>query len=295
MTTRIESARHRPVAAEPPRDLASRDAARRLASWIESSRSTAFLGELFRKKTCAERPDACVPIAEARPELFVQGDPNEVDAIDPRDVKQNRVGDCYLLASLQALAQTARGRARLREIVKEKRDAAGLRYEVTFHVPKRFYERGPPLKPKTITIEPRFIEAGAHRTATGSGATEVWVAVIEAAYAKLNGSYAAIDGGRCESALAALTGNVATTTSDPAALEPALLAGRPVCMWFFGKNLDAHAVRPRHAYAVAAITRDASGRVFVQLRNPWGHHHPPPIPLDILSHLGAEAAIGDMH
>jgi len=294
MTTRIEGAPSRPpLSPAPAPPPPSRLSAERLAGFIASAPpSAAFVAELFREKSCPERLDACVPVPETRPELFVQDGPSEVDAIDPRDVRQNRIGDCYLLAAMQSLAETARGRDVLRGMIRERRDAAGTHYDVTFHVPRfRFFGE---LRPVTVTVEPSFIAPAAARPATRNGTREVWVAVVEAAFAKLKGSYAAIDGGDCARALECLTGRKARTTTNAASLARELAAQKPVTMRFEGKKLRDHGLVADHAYAVAAVYQDARGAAQVQLRNPWGKDHPPPLPLSAFAEVGAQLAIGEL-
>ena len=113
---------------------------------------------------------------------------------DPKDVIQGAVGDCYLLSAMCNLAADER---RIDELFDERRD--GGRYTI------RFYEQG---RRVNVVIDD-YIPLDVHGIPVfARGLTGLWVALVEKAYAKLHGSYSAIDGGYESVAMHELTGGV---------------------------------------------------------------------------------------
>ncbi len=126
------------------------------------------------------------------------------------DVIQNTVGDCYFLASLSAVAHTHP--EMIRDIVKDNGDGT---YNVTFRDP----DTGEKLKPITVDAELPFVKdaaTGKFELATaavdrpGGKWNELWVAIVEKAYATLRGGYRRIDsGGNADEGFPVLTGKPA--------------------------------------------------------------------------------------
>ena len=115
---------------------------------------------------------------------------------------------------------------------------------------------------------------------TGDGTTpELWVAVIEKAYAQAEGSYGAIEGGWANEAIAELTGHDDFTLARPSAFTPeqlgvALDEGRTVTASSHGgdkgdKIRDATGLIGNHAYVVTDVRR-VNGEWQVRVYNPWG-------------------------
>ena len=131
---------------------------------------------------------------------------------------------------------------------------------------------------------------------------ETWVPLIEKAYAKLHGDYAALSGGKAMEAIEDLTGGVCSEipiivrpselhTSlcliflqdilDPQRLWTELLT-EPLQHHLFGcflpninsarsknDNITVHGLVPDHAYSVLK-TKEYKGKKFLVIRNPWG-------------------------
>jgi hypothetical protein len=142
------------------------------------------------------------------------GDAHEFDATD---VNQGALGDCYLLAALMTLANTNPGL--LDNAIDKKDDGT---YDVTLYKRKGFLGGGD-LEQQTVNVTSSFVvHSGTSSPAYAKGGDldvedtferEIWVQLIEKAYAKMNGSYKKIDGGFTEVALEALTGESFSSTS----------------------------------------------------------------------------------
>lgn len=200
----------------------------------------------------------------------------DVSAVDPDDVIQGKLGDCYLLANLKALAQ-----ADPSIIERMIRDNHNGTYTVTF------YENGHPVE-VTVTnefpseIKPRWFDDRTPFAKRGDG--ELWVRVIEKAYAEhFRDGYGSMESGELWTTAEQLTGiapeSVSPSTVSDAQLDA--LAGR----------IDAHGVSvtsgtppdaqaaglsamyiekvivQEHAYAVERIDADQN---LVYLDNPHG-------------------------
>eukprot|EP00928_Gymnodinium_smaydae_P000200 TRINITY_DN10073_c0_g1_i1.p1 TRINITY_DN10073_c0_g1~~TRINITY_DN10073_c0_g1_i1.p1 ORF type:complete len:755 (+),score=103.33 TRINITY_DN10073_c0_g1_i1:109-2373(+) len=123
--------------------------------------------------------------------------------IEPADVLQGALGDCWLMAALACIAERPevlqqaivtkhidpRGKYHFR-LFNQIRDTPGTKW-VDIIVDENI-----PVEPNTLT--PKFA-----RSHTG----EMWVLLLEKAFAKMYGSYAQLDGGQMHWALSAITGN----------------------------------------------------------------------------------------
>jgi hypothetical protein len=200
-----------------------------------------------------------------------KGDDNGADI---SDISQGQLGDCYFLASLAAIVKSHPDY--IRNMIKENGDGT---YTVTF------YRNGKPVEitvtgdlPCELWLIPAYARAG--------DGGEVWVCIVEKAYAKFNGDYEAIaNGGYPKVALSDLTGQqatqVPTSTDSLAAVRHALANGQPVVAATLsqpvkgvagydldGKNVQGNDLVYSHAYTITAIDDKAQT---VTMRNPWGY------------------------
>jgi hypothetical protein len=116
-------------------------------------------------------------------------------------------------------------------------------------------------------------------TDTKPGYEEWAPSLIEKAYARWHGSYTAIgNGGTAADAIFALIGKRTrsfspTAASTVTAIESAGTAGRAQVACTYGDNdgvnYDGTGVYSDHCYTLRGVRRDG-GKVYVQLRNPWG-------------------------
>lgn len=219
----------------------------------------------------------------------------DTEAIMPKDVNQGALGDCWLLSSLMTLAKS--NPQAIRDAI------TGPLSDGSYNV-RLFKKKGrgkrASFEAETINVTSSFVtwktggyEAYAHGGDTDkNGNEELWVKLIEKAYAKWKGSFAKIDGGWEENALEALTGKNFESTSfngglfgigkmSDADLKKEIIdglgAGNPMTASTksdseinkadkdeggFAKQND---IVGRHAYAV--LEANSKG---VRLRNPWG-------------------------
>jgi hypothetical protein len=213
------------------------------------------------------------------PTLFLQenGDCDEVDA---KDVKQNRLGDCYFMAALAGLAATPAGRAAIHGAITQHTGADGaLVYSV-----KLYEAQSPLIGPKTFTERTVDVRAddpyilGHAVPRAQDGQSEVWPLVMEKAYAQLQGGYNAIaKGGRVEEAIETLTGKQASHVdlgshdgysfeqlwSDVASHKVVVLSTKDGISASNPYNLYG-----AHAYVVTGVEH-RDGKPYVRLSNPW--------------------------
>ena len=200
--------------------------------------------------------------------LFKQG-------ISANDIKQGMAGDCYFLASLAALAKG--NPAAIRDAITVKEDGS---YLVRFYRPAA-----------DGTMEPVYIPVdkelprdrwGSARYASGQRG-ELWVPLMEKAFAKFKGSYEAIgNGGWPSETMSTLTGQPAkmggtdelSPTEMFATMKNTLAAGRLVCASTGGgAKYRKSGLVTAHAYSVLGVS-ERNGVKYVTLRNPWGFKEP---------------------
>ena len=213
------------------------------------------------------------------------------------DVNQGMIGDCYFLAVVGDIAKMKP--AIIRNMIKDNGNGT---YTVTFYQHKGgvsgFFASllgGSDFEPVLETVDSNFGSNVANTQQPGDGRVgnqhEIWVAVVEKAFAKLNGGYDKItQGGYPMNAMEAVTGKKAgqkpINSVTAAELQADLAAGKPVVLDSLAQPnpnqlLPFGLVGP-HAYMLDSIVITPQGAL-VQLKNPWGNRHPKPIPFNQLS------------
>lgn len=116
--------------------------------------------------------------------------------IEPNDIKQGQLGDCYLLSSLSSLAE--RPHVVQKIFNPTEKNEFGV-YSVWLNVNGIW---------KNIVIDDYFpcLSDKSGPAFSRANGNELWVLIIEKAYAKIFGSYFAIEGGNPAAALRDLTG-----------------------------------------------------------------------------------------
>ena len=323
-TQHYDNTPEREPEAPKSRATAAQRAAERMESWIDGASDMTFAFQAAPSAAGAPAPATCgfgtagsvvacgtetVPGAA----LFVRGQ-GDADTVDANDVKQGAIGDCHLLGPAMAMLQSPQGRARMQKMIKEVQHDGKTTYEVSFRIPvdRTIRERvsgAPAYKDVKVEVGQDFAKGHVATGDAEGGKTEVWPLVLEAEYAKLQGGHHEINGGIGTVGLANLTGKnaVEKTLEDrvfgysASNLKKDFAAHKPMLITFTcqgGNDRGAPAV-PRfgaygfHCYAVKDVfTKD--GETFVQLKNPWGHSDPKPIPMRELEALTPRVSIGQL-
>jgi len=197
------------------------------------------------------------------------------DKIEPNDILQGGLGDCYLLAALASLAEKPE---RIKDLfLTQEPNKEGL-YQVLV------CNRG---IWQVVTVDDYF--PCDRRTKkpifAKSNRNELWVLLLEKAWAKIHGSYGRISGGLALECLRDFTGapTMYYTTADFRNEEEiwmSILDGEEknfvmTCSTLSKKDLKEQSLVPGHAYSLLAayVVWDRKSRScvrIVMLRNPWG-------------------------
>lgn len=199
-------------------------------------------------------------------------------SVDSSDINQGSLGDCYYLAALAAVAR--KDPDGIRDRVRQNEDGT---YSVDFYRKRNFWEFWKPeYTMETVTVDNQFPvdkygqpAFAAYGDRTEKGNPELWVMVMEKAYAKFRGSYNDIaDGGSTGSAMEQLTGkdsslHLAAFTSIDQISEWAN-KGYAVTVASLGAFTANDEIVKGHAYYVMDV--DTEKRT-VTMGNPWGFGH----------------------
>ena len=119
-----------------------------------------------------------------------------VGGIEANDINQGALGDCYFLAALAALAEEPK-RVEDLFLPSEGKGCYGVRW----------YNFGEPID---VYVDSRFPYDHGKPMFSSSSQDEMWVLILEKAFAKKFGSYHAIESGLPGDALAEITGSPVT-------------------------------------------------------------------------------------
>eukprot|EP01062_Namystynia_karyoxenos_P059301 TRINITY_DN50751_c0_g1_i1.p1 TRINITY_DN50751_c0_g1~~TRINITY_DN50751_c0_g1_i1.p1 ORF type:complete len:1148 (+),score=270.08 TRINITY_DN50751_c0_g1_i1:398-3445(+) len=221
--------------------------------------------------------------------LFAAGAPR------PTDVRRGLLPDGWLLCALAALAELSADPARcpLRALFSAHRpqyQAVGA-YRVTLlrdgwwrevvvddYLPVKHARRG-------VSFEPAYANCAVHPP----NEFEVWVPIIEKAYARLHGSYAAAAAGHFYEALGDLSGYPSRSLPWPDASDSGSALWEELCRWDadealivlhtpgatednshgeLSRRYDDNGLALGHCYAVLGV-HSVDGHRLLHLRNPW--------------------------
>ncbi|KAF6155138.1 hypothetical protein GIB67_019664, partial [Kingdonia uniflora] len=197
-------------------------------------------------------------------------------SVNPSDVCQGRLGDCWFLSALAVLTEVS--------LISEVIITPGYNEEGIYTV--RFCIQGewvPVIVDDWIPCE----SPGKPAFATSRKGNELWVSILEKAYAKLHGSYEALEGGLVQDALVDLTGGAGEEIDIRSAeVQIDLASGR---LWsqllrfkqegfLLGAgspsgsdvHISSSGIVQGHAYSILQV-REVDGHKLVQIRNPWAN------------------------
>lgn len=197
-----------------------------------------------------------------------------VDGVSASDAVQGAIGDCYLIAAMASIAHSHP--EAIRRAIRNNGDG-------TFTV--TLFERPQPrgrTRPVKVTVDGRLPQTWTSLAYAHSPEdSELWPALLEKAYAKWKGGYAAIDKGYPSAALGALTGGTPRSTyvfpdSDPEkvfdALKAEVKARKCITAMTCRYRKSEYAgtgLLPHHVYSVLDVA-ERDGQQLVRLRNPLG-------------------------
>ncbi|KAK7413320.1 hypothetical protein QQX98_007830 [Neonectria punicea] len=245
---------------------------------------------------------ALVPKAVKRVHEIYEN-PTFMKDVNGGDVKQGGLGDCWIMASLTALANAEDGIKRLCVAYDTKIGIYGFVFYrdgewIYSIIDDKLYLKSPcwdsPSMQRDLLqqIDREDVENVYRKTyQTGSKAlffaqckdqNETWVPLIEKAYAKAHGDYASLAGGWIGEGLEDLSGGVTTEllTSDILDIDgfwenemvrvnDEFLFGASTGLLEYGYG-DRNGIAEGHAYIVMEARTLKSGQRLVKLRNPWG-------------------------
>lgn len=218
--------------------------------------------------------------------IAVQGE-GDANAIDANDVKQGSIGNCYFVAQLAAQAKA--DPSVIQNLIKDNGDKT---YTVSLYLKDK---RQPWKRTKTdIVIDAQFPTSNGSSAAyakpgdVGKDGPELWVMLIEKAFAKYAGHYEEIRGKKTPDGdvFGMMTGvssgyRTMSALSSEALLtlcEAAVREGKPVSFGAINSSASEELQRSakeagvvlNHAYSLEGVDK---GKGTISLRNPWGSKH----------------------
>ena len=188
---------------------------------------------------------------------------------------QRYLGDCWLLSSLAAIAQT-----QPQVLEGAITDLGDGTYRVRLHRQERSGE----MKAEDVRVEGSLPKTADGRDAYAqrTDPKELWVGIIEKAFAAWKGGYGALDGGVPSDALTALTGRPTQTAFSQgttpealgASMSAASAAKQPMVAASRGDlSLAQGGIVPGHGHTVMRV-HEEGGQTMVTLRDPFARYEP---------------------
>ncbi|XP_073105600.1 calpain-type cysteine protease ADL1 isoform X2 [Elaeis guineensis] len=196
--------------------------------------------------------------------------------VNSSDVCQGRLGDCWFLSAVAVLTEVS---CISEVIITPEYNEEGI-YTVRFCIQGEWV---PVVVDDWIPCE----SPGKPAFATSRKHNELWVSILEKAYAKLHGSYEALEGGLVQDALVDLTGGAGEEIDMRSAqAQIDLASGRLWSQLLHSKqegfllgagspsgsdvHISPNGIVPDHAYSILQV-REVDGHKLVQIRNPWAN------------------------
>ncbi|GFY57902.1 calpain-A [Trichonephila inaurata madagascariensis] len=190
-----------------------------------------------------------------------------IDNISRHDIVQGVLADCWFLSSCAAVAQRP---DLMRRVIAPYQPLYGMGYRGIIRF--RFWRFGKWINVYVDDLLPT--REGELLFSRCSDRREFWVALLEKAYAKLHGSYEALEGDLTEMCkkIATHTDKFASETSNPSNLTLLLRKGGD---WQMANAADPNGLVSGHAYTVTAVAKvpmkEGNKVNLVRIRNPWGN------------------------
>lgn len=207
------------------------------------------------------------------------------NGVNPADVRQGAIGDCYFPAALAAIAHS--DPQRIQDMIKQNDDGT---YTVTFHQ-SSWGGAGPKVEIKVDgDLYARSFGGPVYGSSLGTPSApdkmELWFPLIEKAYAQWKGSYETIgNGGVSGKVMSEVMGarydyaSISEYNKDRifTQIKDGAASGHPMTAGTYGSSESARytntGVYANHAYTVLGV-EEVDGEKFVKLRNPWGQSEP---------------------
>ncbi|WKA13618.1 MAG: calpain-like protein [Cotesia congregata filamentous virus 2] len=221
--------------------------------------------------------------------LYIVGEPKFIsNGVTKFDIKQGQLGDCWFLASAALLAEHE---DLFNQVVLPEQTFDSPNYNGMFIF--KFWQCGKWVNVIVDDYLPTIYGGRQLLFVSSTDPTEFWVALLEKAYAKLYGCYAAIVGGFIPEALQDLTGGICQTITLHDArgklkssdfykdiflnmLESHQQGGLLGCVIHgSGESETSLGLIRGHAYSInnVSIMKYKDQNVaMIQIRNPWGNH-----------------------
>eukprot|EP00127_Corallochytrium_limacisporum_P001169 Clim_evm4s44 gene=Clim_evmTU4s44 len=217
-------------------------------------------------------------VAWLRPKEMVSNPELFKDGVEPGDICQGQLGDCWFLGGLAVMA----GRRDLigRCINTGEHDEGQGKYVFNFYKFGQWHK---------ITIDDRVpcVQEGPV-FASGKDPEETWVMLVEKAYAKLHGTYNHLVGGWVDDALVDMTGGFPDTIfmdddewkrkAKDGSLWEVLKSHQASSEYLMGcarsttgkrEEDTGRGILQGHAYSILDV-KEACGKKMIKCRNPWG-------------------------
>jgi hypothetical protein len=196
------------------------------------------------------------------------------NVIDPNDILQGSIGDCYFIAAISALAKYPE---LVYQLFRTKEKSSSGFYEVVLFIDGEW---------QIVFIDdyiPCYKNSTSPQYGRSSKRNDVWAIILEKAWAKINGGYLNIVGGYPSEVLTTLTGfpsqiiykYMISENQNLKDIKSSISDKNVICACTdHDQSMNQKGLVARHAYSVLDVKeRIIKGKIIclIRLRNPWGY------------------------